>query len=55
MDSKNDLLKTSWNTLLASFVIVMLLGLASRANAAVDVEHAVAYVTIGLIRVEKSN
>ena len=43
MDSKNDLLRTSWSTLLASLAIVALLGLASQANAAVDVEHTVAY------------
>jgi len=50
MDSKQDLLKTSWSTLLACLAIVMLLGLASRANAAVDAEHAVAYTpTIALV------
>lgn len=43
MDSKQDLLKTSWSTLLACLAIVMLLGLASRANAAADVEPSVAY------------
>lgn len=42
MDSKNDLLKTSWSTLLASFFFIATLALASRAYAAVDVEHTVA-------------
>lgn len=41
MDSKTDLLKSSWSTLLASLAVVALLGLASRANAAVDAEHTV--------------
>ena len=41
MGSKNDLLKTSWTTLLAAFFFMATLALANRANAAVDVEQAI--------------
>lgn len=40
MDSKNDLLKTSWSTLLAVFIIMAMLALTTQASAAVDVEYA---------------
>ena len=49
MDSKNDLLKTSWSTLLTSFFVIALLALAGRANAAVDIEPTVPHAPIALV------
>lgn len=49
MDSKNDLLKTSWSTLLAALFVIATLAIASRANAAVDVEPTDAHAPIALV------
>ena len=50
MDTKRDLLKSSWITLLASLAVVIVLALPGRANAAVDGEHTDASVGMAIVR-----
>lgn len=53
MDTKGDLLRNGWITLVTAFAFVALLALAGRASAA-DVEHTVAYGSIDPISYHKN-